>query len=255
MDNLISRTTRGAEVNKNDAGNWKLSIPSGRSADYRWAQLDDYLHLPRRDFHWIPPAQLSLSARVSEPQLPGTWGFGFWNDPFNVSLGLSGTARRLPSLPNAAWFFYASEQNHLSLRNDLPAHGMLMATFTSPRIPSIFLSPGIPLLPFLSVPLTSRHLRRLARVMIHEDAARLEMDPTTWHDYKLEWHLGKVRFFLDDRVYFETEICPKGKLGLVIWIDNQYAAFPPDGKIKFGTLPHPRSAWLEIKDIHLCELP
>jgi hypothetical protein len=131
---------------------------------------------------------------------------------------------------------------------------MLMATFSSPRIPSIVLSAGIPLLPFLSIPLTSRYLRRLARVMIHEDAARVDLDPTTWHDYKMELHRGKVLFYLDDRVYFETEICPKGRLGLVIWIDNQFAAFPPDGKIKFGTLSHERVAWLELKDIQHCEL-
>ncbi|MCJ7623090.1 MAG: family 16 glycosylhydrolase, partial [Anaerolineaceae bacterium] len=209
---MIPHTTPGAEVQNIGAGNWRLSIPPGIQGNYRLAQHDDYPHLPRRDFLWIPPLHMSLSARVSETLLPGTWGFGFWNDPFNISLGLGGTARRLPSLPNAAWFFHASEQNYLSLRNEQPAHGMLMATFSSPRIPSLFLSPGIPFLPFLSVPFTSKYLRRMASLMIHEDAAELDIDPTVWHHYQIEWHLEKVSFYLDDQVQFETETSPKGKL-------------------------------------------
>jgi hypothetical protein len=52
MDNLIARTTQGAEVDKNAAGNWMLSMPAGGGSDYRWAQLDDYLHLSRKNFHW-----------------------------------------------------------------------------------------------------------------------------------------------------------------------------------------------------------
>jgi hypothetical protein len=34
-------------------------------------------------------------------------------------------------------------------------------------------------------------------------------------------------------------------------IDNQYAAFIPDGKIGFGVLENPEPAWLEIKELEI----
>jgi hypothetical protein len=48
---------------------------------------------------------------------------------------------------------------------------------------------------------------------------------------------------------FESAVSPHPPLGLVIWIDNQFAAFAPDGKIGFGVLENPEPAWLEIKEI------
>ena len=50
---------------------------------------------------------------------------------------------------------------------------------------------------------------------------------------------------------FESAVSPNPPLGLVIWIDNQYAAFTPEGKIGFGVLANPEPAWLEVKDIEL----
>jgi hypothetical protein len=37
----------------------------------------------------------------------------------------------------------------------------------------------------------------------------------------------------------------------VIWIDNQYAALPPTGRLSFGALPNPQPAWIEISDLSL----
>ena len=54
---------------------------------------------------------------------------------------------------------------------------------------------------------------------------------------------------MDDVPVFDSEISPNPPLGLVIWIDNQYAAFTPEGKIRFGVLENPKPEWLEIKDI------
>jgi hypothetical protein len=47
----------------------------------------------------------------------------------------------------------------------------------------------------------------------------------------------------------ETSVSPRPPLGLVIWIDNQYAAWHPDGKIGFGVLENTEPAWLEIEDL------
>ncbi|MDZ4158214.1 MAG: hypothetical protein U1B80_00340, partial [Anaerolineaceae bacterium] len=122
--------TQGSSVEPAGENGWRLQTPEGTAQHYRWAQLDDYLNRSRAAFYWKPPFRLQLRARVSTLDLPGTWGFGFWNDPFNISLGLGGAARRLPALPNAAWFFHASPPNYLSLREDRPAQGLLGAAFS-----------------------------------------------------------------------------------------------------------------------------
>jgi len=120
---FIISCTPEASVTPLKVGAWRLEFPPGPQGRYRLAQLDDYSHQSRKSFPWQPPVTLSLQARVSAPALPGTWGFGLWNDPFSLSLGFGG----------------------------------------------------------------------------------------------------------------------------VLWIDNQYAAFPPDGRLSYGTLASPESEWLEIR--------
>jgi hypothetical protein len=239
----------GGTVIESQPGRWCLEIPSGEKKDYRLAQLDDYLSLSRRNLLWHPPLCLNLEARSSAQNLSGTWGFGLWNDPFSANLGLGGMARRLPALPDTAWFFYASPPNYLALKDDHPAQGMLAATFSAPRLPFWLLALGLPLVPLLAVPLFAKYLRRLARVVVKESARNLYLDLTLWHSYKLEWLPEEVHFFVDEMDVFNTPISPVGPLGLVLWIDNQYAAFNPNGRFKTGTLETPETAWLEIKNI------
>ncbi len=247
---LASRTTPGATVAALAPGAWRLSIPAGPERVYRWAQLDDYLELPRPAFGWRPPVTLSLQARVSAADLPGTWGFGWWNDPFNVNLGLGGTARRLPALPDTAWFFYAAPPNHLALWDTHPAQGFLAATFASTPPPAPLLALATPVLPLLSWPWVASRLRQLARRFVREDAACLTVDVTAWHTYALEWRADVVRFLVDGEQCFATTIAPGGPLGLVLWIDNQYAAFPPSGIVRLGTVANP-AAWLELADVDI----
>src|SRR5258706_5584788 len=244
------RTTPGASVTPIDNG-WRLEIPAGPAGVYRLAQLDDYFALPRGRFPSGAPAGLSLRCRVSQSRLPGTWGFGFWNDPFMFSLGLQGTARRLPVLPNAAWFFHASAENHLSLHNQLPGSGFLAQSFSSPKIPSLLLAPGLLAAPLLLSKMFSRWIRAVAGKLTGEDGARLGMDVTQWHTYRLNWGPERVEFSVDGASVFETGVSPKGPLGLVAWIDNQFAAFTPEGKISAGTLENSVPAWMEISDLEI----
>jgi len=53
---------------------------------------------------------------------------------------------------------------------------------------------------------------------------------------------------VDGAEILRTPLAPRGPLGLVLWIDNQYAAWRPDGRLGFGTLANP-AAWLEIENI------
>ena len=76
------------------------------------------------------------------------------------------------------------------------------------------------------------------------------MDVTQWHGYKLEWSPKRVLFYVDDALVFESPVSPNPPLGIIIWIDNQYAAFTPEGKIAFGVLEG-KEEWLEIKGLEI----
>jgi hypothetical protein len=58
---------------------------------------------------------------------------------------------------------------------------------------------------------------------------------------------------VDGREFYSTPVTPRGRLGLVIWIDNQYAAFPPSGKLRAGTSPNLDPAWLEVDQVQLSQ--
>jgi hypothetical protein len=233
---------------------WRLVLPPGPKGRYRLAQLDDYAGLPRGAFPWNPPLTLSLSARACSSNIPGTWGFGLWNDPFSISFGFGGGTRRFPALPNAAWFFCASPQNYLSFQDDMPAHGFLAQTFQSPSIPALFLAFAAFGLPMLAWPRMAQRLRTGMGRIINEGSCALTNDVTQWHAYTLEWCLDRTLFRVDGEPVFETSTTPNGRLGLVLWIDNQYAAFPPNGRLSYGMLDSSEPAWLEIKSIKITKV-
>lgn len=239
---MRSRTTPDANVDKTESG-YLLKIPAGDASAYRFSQIDDYFGLPRRKFphHSLT---LSLRARTSAFPLPGTWGFGLWNDPFGMSLGFGGRRWQLPALPNAAWFFGASQENHLSF-SDKPANGFLAQNFRSPKFHPLLILTG------LVFPFSRKATRKLLGRIIDEDSSTLSMDVTQWHSYRLEWSQRGVVWYVDDVLAFESSVSPNPPLGLVIWIDNQFASFTPDGKIGFGVLENPEPAWLEIADLNL----
>ncbi len=281
---LKPRHTKDARVEEisRDSSHYLLSIPSGKANQYRLAQLDDYTQLSRSKFPLQFPLGITLSARSSSDSIPGTWGFGLWNDPFGMSLGMGGSPFRLPALPNAVWFFGASEENYLSFRDsraersdegtsrsavearaanenrasttsgatDAPFsaqrgvyNGFIAQSFRAPKFHPSLIRAG------LALPFSRKTTRGLLGKIIDEDGIRLSVDVTQWHRYKLDWRESEVSFEVDDTLVFETEVSPNPPLGLVIWIDNQFAAFTPEGKIGFGVLENPEPAWLEIKDV------
>ena len=258
---LIPRHTEDALVEEisRETSHYRLWIPSGKADAYRLAQLDDYAQLKREQFLLRYPLTLSLSARVSSESIPGTWGFGLWNDPFGLSLGFGGNPFRLPALPNTAWFFGASSQSYLSFRDDQAAgNGFLTQTFRSPKFHSWLILAG------MALPFSRKIARRLMGRVIQDEEIDLcregqlpfptevfPMKVTQWHRYKLDWREKRVSFEIDDVLVFESQVSPHPPLGLVIWIDNQYAAFTPEGKIGFGVLENVEPAWLEVKEMEI----
>ena len=249
---LNPRLTKDAQVEEisRSTSHYLLSIPSGKADQYRLAQLDDYAKLTRDRLPLQSPIELTLSARASSNTIPGTWGFGLWNDPFGFALGFGGYPFRLPALPNAVWFFGASQESYLSFREaereDLaPANGFLAQTFRAPKFHPALILAG------MSLPFSRKRARRLLGKVIEEEGIRLSVDATSWHRYKLVWREHGVSFAVDDVQVFESLTSPHPPLGLVIWIDNQFAAFTPEGKIGFGVLENREPAWLEIRNINI----
>jgi hypothetical protein len=241
---MKARATQNASAQPTE-NSWRLGIQKGDSLSYRDAQLDDYSQLPR---HKFPHRTLSLSlcARTSSSSPAGTWGFGLWNDPFGLSLGFGGSSFRLPALPNAVWFFYASPQNYLSFTDNKPAQGFLAQTFRSPKFHPLLILAGL-LLPF-----SRKTTRKLFSKVIDEDAVAISVDVTQWHRYRLEWEAKRTAWYVDDALVFESPVSPNASrpLGVIIWIDNQYAAFTPKGKIAFGVLEN-EEEWLEIEGLEI----
>jgi hypothetical protein len=252
---LIPRHTKNSRVQEisRESSHYLLSIPSGKADSYRLAQLDDYTKLRRRDFPFRSPLSLSLAARTSSNSIPGTWGFGLWNDPFGLSLGFGGNPFRLPALPNAVWFFGASAESYLSFREQgrvdlastLHANGFLAQSFRSPKFHPQLILAGV------SLPFSRKTTRRSLSKVIADDGMRLRVDPTQWHQYQIDWRENGTSFEVDNVLVFESPVSPHPPLGMVIWIDNQFAAFTPEGKIGLGILENPEPAWLEIKDSNL----
>src|SRR5215212_2742410 len=254
---VTPRFTRGAKVDdisQDDRQMYRLSIPAGKADNYRLAQVDDYAQSVRSRFPLQFPMSLSLLARTSSNDISGTWGFGLWNDPFGLSLGFGGNPFRLPTMPNAAWFFGASKESYLSFKDTSntgldgtsrpsTANGFLAQTFRSPRFHPALIPAGF------ALPFSRKRARQLLGRVIDEEGVALHVEVTQWHKYRLDWREERVSFEVDNVQVFESNVSPNPPLGLVIWIDNQYAAFTPEGKIGFGVLENPEPAWLEIKDI------
>ncbi len=232
-------------------GALRFTLPAGVTA-YADAQLDDYGRprppgAPR--FVHRPGVALSLRARFSHPadELRGTAGFGFWNAPYGDP-----TTRRL-SLPAAAWFFFASPANDLPFAPE-PGHGWFAATIdaTTPRALALIpLAPPVLLLNQFA-PLRRRlwpSVRR--RLGIH--AAPLAVELRDWHDYRLEWRRDGGRFLVDGAPVLTTPTAPRGPLGFVCWLDNQYLVLTPRGRFRAGVLPVAREQWLEVSDLAILQ--
>ena len=184
---LSENLTVGAKITKTSEGVYRFEIPPGPPRHYRLGQLDDYRLLRRDQFPWRVETSLSLQARVSHNCHAGTWGFGFWNDPFGMGFltGLKGL--RLPALPDAGWFFYASPESFLTFRDDLPGNGLTAGTFQSPGRPGLKLGLGMLFLPLLISRTLSRRLRKKAAEILIQDSQSIATDPTRWHTYELFW--------------------------------------------------------------------
>jgi hypothetical protein len=215
---------------------------------YSNAQLDDYQGLPRRSFLWRPPLKLTVRARFSHPaeQLQGTAGFGFWNDPFLM------TEKRIPALPRAIWFFYASRPSNIKLDLEAPGHGWKAATLDAQRPAALQWALSAPLVvPLMNLPPAYRTLWPPIQRALKVSETSLDVNMTRWHTYMLEWGAKRSRFSVAaEGTLPPTPMwaapSPEGPLGFVMWLDNQYLIATPWGQLRWGLLAKPDPQWMEV---------
>lgn len=213
---------------------------------YANAQLDDYQSLPRRRFLWRPPVRLTIRARFSHPNgvLRGTAGFGFWNDPFLM------TGLRWPTLPRAVWFFYGSAPSNMKLDSRTPGWGWKAATLDVGRLPFWALLPFAPVaVPLMNIRRIYRAVWPLGQRAVQVGEALLPIDMTVWHTYSLSWQPERVQFAVDDEPALTCNTSPRGPLGFVLWLDNQYLQVTPWGRFGWGLLSAPGEQWLEVEQL------
>ncbi|MCX7854561.1 MAG: hypothetical protein N2556_01045 [Anaerolineae bacterium] len=223
----------------------RFCLTDALATRYSDAQIDDYRGRPRRRFPWRPPLRMTVRARFSHPAgvLRGTAGFGFWNDPFLMTGG------RMPALPRAVWFFYASPPSDMKLDLETPGWGWKAAIIDAGNPRALLWAPLAPLLvPLMNLPVLYRRFWPPIQQALRVREALIGADMTGWHTYTLEWREGDVRFEVDGEPLLEAAPSPRGPLGFVMWMDNQYMIATPWGRLAWGLLDVPGAQWMEVEE-------
>lgn len=212
------------------------------------AQIDDYWTGWRRTFRWHPPLRLSLRAQFSHEvdALRGTAGFGFWNDPFLM------TGWRWPALPRALWFFFASPPSDMALAWNVPGWGWKAAVIDAGRLAGLR---WLPLALWLIPAMRIRRIHEAIWPSIQRDLgiaeAPIHHQMTAWHRYEIAWGKRYTTFWVDGEAVLRDAPSPRGPMGLVIWIDNQYMVVHPSGRFRHGVLTLQEAQWLEIDEVEI----
>lgn len=215
---------------------------------YSDAQISDYAGLPRQAFPWRPPLRLTVRAWASHDadRLRGTAGFGLWNEPFVPG------GRRWPRLPRAVWFFFASPPSNMALARDVPGWGWKAATIDAARLSFAMLLPlALPGFVLMRSVYLYQALWPLAQRAMAVSEALLPVRLDEPHTYSLEWRPDRVCFTVDGMPVHEAPCAPRGPLGFIAWLDNQYAVVTPQGQLRFGLLVTVEPQWLALDTIEI----
>ncbi|MFI5271867.1 MAG: hypothetical protein ACHQ4H_02385 [Ktedonobacterales bacterium] len=240
----------------------RCAIPATPAGSYANAQIDDYDGARLRDYPWRPPLRLEVRARTSLPVHPpdgppwdappgttqrylrGTAGFGFWNAPLTMGAG----ALRLP---DAVWFFAASPPSDMRLVPGIVGRGWKAQVVHAHRAGALALAPAaLAAAGWARLSGRERAARRVVQRLTGASEAIVNADATGWHDYSIEWLPQRAIFAMDGVEVLCAVRPPRGPLGFVAWIDNQYAVATPRGQLRFGTLATGPQA-LEIDHIRI----
>jgi hypothetical protein len=238
--------------------NLRLELPGAMAGAYSDAQIDDYSGGSRPTFPWRPPLNMTVRARFSHLVHPiptadaeanqrlmrGTAGFGFWNYP----LSLTGAVLRLP---DAIWFFGASQPSNMALVPGIPGWGWKAQVVHAHRLSAVA-TIGPTALSVLWSRLSGREdaAARWVHRLTGAQEARIMIDPREWATYEVEWLPERAMFRVNGATVLVVAHPPTGSLGFVAWVDNQYAVATPRGELRFGTIASERE-WLELAYVRI----
>lgn len=229
---------------------------------YSNAQITDYDYRTF-EFRWQPPLRMTVQARfeTSPPNplsiaiergrkdaplgLVGTAGFGFWNHPFSPDV-----ARHF-SRPQAVWFFFASAPSNMQLAKSVPGSGWKAAAIDARRWQFLALLPFAPVgVLLMRIPALYDRLWAIGQRAIGVSERLLDA-ALLWktHTYTLDWRADGITFSVDGETIHEADHAPRGKLGFIAWIDNQYAIVTPQGHFGSGMVGVGQSQSLMLESI------
>ena len=221
----------------------RLLLAGAHHSRYADAQIDDYAGVARRDFPWQPPLRLTVRARVSGP-LAGTAGFGFWNNPFSPLGGA-------PALPAAIWFFHAAPPSDMPLALGVPGHGWKAACIDATQPAALAWAPLALLIALANqAPALQRRIWPRVQRALRIAEAPIPAPGLEWRSYILEWRADGARFSIDDQVVFTTDRAPRGPLGFVAWVDNQWMVATPRGRFGWGLTDAP-AQWMDLASVRI----
>jgi hypothetical protein len=219
------------------------ATPPGR---YSNAQIADY-HAPGFHFGWRPPVRMTVTAWASAPadELRGTAGFGFWNHPFSPDV------KRFPQLPQAIWFFFSSPPNDMRLAHGVGGPGWKAATINAANRRFLALTPllGPAALLMRSPSVYDRLWPPIQRTLQVSEKMLDGNMLAERHTYALDWRMDGATFAVDGATVLDSPYAPRGPLGFVAWLDNQYAVATPQGRLRFGLVPVEREQSLSMESV------
>lgn len=235
----------GGRVSQHEG--WRLWLDPSTDG-YGDAQIDDYGGRKRSEYRWRPGTRMALKARFSHEadHLVGTAGFGFWNAPFGDP------SIKIPALPQAAWFFYASEPSDLPFLEAGPGRGWFAGTVDATTVDALTMAPlALPAILMNNSASLRRRIWPRIRRRLGISFAIVHQPMTEWHEYELQWREDGCRFYVDGTAVLTTTFRPRGPLGFVCWLDNQYMVARPTGRFRWGTRSYPEAQWLEVANLRL----
>ncbi len=218
-----------------------LQMSVSQTQTYSDAQISDY---ESNDFRWQPPLRMTVRARFSADKLVGTAGFGFWNQPFMPG-------QRGIRLPQAVWFFFSSLPSNMQLARGIPGPGWKAAVIDASRWSFLALAPAAPLgVLLMRVPALYNIFWPIGQRTIGVSEGLLgDALLTETHIYALDWRKNGATFAVDGEVVHEAPYSPRGPLGFIAWVDNQYAIVTPQGRFGFGIVPVEREQSLILENV------
>lgn len=211
---------------------------------YSNAQISTYA--THHDFIHRPPLRLTVTAWAETPHIQGTAGFGFWNHTFAPN-------ERGFRLPRAVWFFFASPPNDIRLARDVPGSGWKTMTMDATRPLFLALLPTAPVgFLLMRVPALYRRLWPVGQRALGVSEKLLDVQLLAErHTYTLDWRVDGVTFAVDGQTVHQTSCSPRGPLGFIAWIDNQYAIVTPQGRFGYGVVPLEQTQTLVLADLQI----